>query len=77
MYAAEVCHLTTSEVDGNDSLQIEGTATGTKMAPSFANLLLGLFKSKASGIAPLTPHWYSWFRSVSYTHLTLPTKLEV
>ena len=59
---AEIFRRTTPERDGKDSLQIYGTAAGTKTAPSFANLLLGLFESKTLAIALFKPHWYTWLR---------------
>ena len=42
----------------NHYLQIHGTAMGTKMAPSFANLFLGHFKTNALENAPFHPHPY-------------------
>ena len=41
-------------------LQIHGTAMGTKMAPSFANLCLGIFETNAFSNAPFHPH--TWWR---------------
>ena len=43
-------------------LQIHGTAMGTKMAPSFANLFLGLFETNALNKAPFQPH--TWLRYI-------------
>ena len=41
-------------------LQIHGTAMGTKMAPSFARLFLGIFETNALSNAPFHPH--TWWR---------------
>ena len=42
-------------------LRIHGTAMGTKMAPSFANLSLGVFETNALTNAPWQPHtWWSY-----------------
>ncbi|KAK3726201.1 hypothetical protein QZH41_002878 [Actinostola sp. cb2023] len=48
--------------NNNNYLQIHGTAMGTKMAPSFANLFLGYFEANALNKAPFTPH--SWLRYI-------------
>ncbi|XP_068696876.1 uncharacterized protein [Montipora foliosa] len=51
--------LTMNNFTFNDSHypQIHGTAMGTKMAPSFANLFLGLFEKKCSKERPIsTPY---------------------
>ena len=52
--------LTMNNFSFNDNhyLQIHGTAMGTKMAPSFANLFLGHFESNALENAPFHPHTY-------------------
>ena len=56
--------LTMNNFTFNDShyLQIHGTAMGTKMAPSFANLFLGLFEKNALRNAPFQPH--TWLRYI-------------
>ena len=56
--------LTMNNFTFNDShyLQIHGTAMGTKMAPSFANLFLGLFEKSALREAPFQPH--TWLRYI-------------
>ena len=41
-------------------LQIHGTAMGTKMTPSFANLFLGIFETNALSNTPFHPH--TWWR---------------
>ena len=46
----------------NHYLQIHGTAIGTKMAPSCANLFLGLFEANALENAPFQPH--TWLRYI-------------
>ena len=50
--------LTTNNFIFSDQhyLQIHGTAMGTKMAPSFANLFLGRFETNALNNAPYKPH---------------------
>ena len=56
--------LTMNNFSFNDNhyLQIHGTAMGTKMAPSFANLFLGHFEANALINAPFHPHM--WFRYI-------------
>ena len=46
----------------NHHLQIHGTAMGTRMAPSFANLFLGYFEANALEKAPFHPH--IWLRYI-------------
>ena len=43
-------------VDDKHYLQVHGTAMGTKLAPSFANLFLGLFETKALAKALFKPY---------------------
>ena len=56
--------LTMNNLSFNDNhyLQIHGTAMGTKMAPSYANLFLGLFEANALKNAPFQPH--TWLRYI-------------
>ena len=56
--------LTMNNFSFNDNhyLQIHGTAMGTKMTPSFANLFLGFFEANALKNAPFQPH--TWFRYI-------------
>ena len=53
--------LTMNNFSFNDNhyLQIHGTAMGTKMAPSFANLFLGHFEANALKNALFHPHTWS------------------
>ena len=46
----------------NHYLQIHGTAMGTKMAPSYANLSLGYFEANGLENAPFQPH--TWLRYI-------------
>ena len=46
----------------NHYLQIHGTAMGTKMALSYANLFLGFFEANALENAPFQPH--TWLRYI-------------
>ena len=46
----------------NHYLQTHGTAMGTKMAPSFANLFLGYFETNALNNAQFKPH--TWLRYI-------------
>ena len=46
----------------NHYLQIHGTATGTKMAPSYANLFLGYFEANTLENAPFQLH--TWLRYI-------------
>ena len=71
--------------------QKRGTAIGTRMAPAYANLFMHHLESQLLNLAPVKPYlWLRYIddifmiwtaaitsRAVSYTHLTLPTKLEV
>ena len=56
--------LTMNNFTFNDShyLQIHGTAMGTKMARSFANLFLGLLEKNSLRNAPFQPH--TWLRYI-------------
>ena len=56
--------LTMNNFTFNDShyVQIHGTAMGTKMAPSFANLFLGHFENNALRNAPFQPN--TWLRYI-------------
>ena len=56
--------LTMNNFSFNDNhyLQIHGTAMGTKMAPSYANLFLGYFEANALENAPFQPH--TWLRYI-------------
>ena len=52
----------TTLFNDNHYLQIYGTAMGTKMAPSYANLFLGFFEANALKNAPFQPH--TWLRYI-------------
>ena len=56
--------LTMNNFSSNDNhyLQIHGTAMGTKMTPSYANLFLGYFEANALENAPFQPH--TWLRYI-------------
>jgi hypothetical protein len=56
--------LTMDNFSFNDNhyLQIHGTAMGTKIAPSFANLFLGYFEANVLENAPFQPH--TWLRYI-------------
>ena len=46
------------EFENKHYLQLHGTAMGTKMAPAYANLLLGDFGQKILAQSPLKPLVY-------------------
>ena len=48
-------------------LQIHGTAMGTKMVPSFANLFLGMFELNALTNARWQPH--TWWKYIDDTFM--------
>ena len=48
--------------NGKHYLQIHGTAMGTRMAPSYANLFLAKFEADALSRAPYKPH--TWWRYI-------------
>ena len=50
------------EFNGKQYVQIAGTAMGTKMAPSFANLFMGWFEEEYVYSYPLQP--WCWFRYI-------------
>ena len=56
--------LTMTNFTFNDKncLQIHGTAMGTRMAPSYANLFLAKFETDALSRAPYRPH--TWWRYI-------------
>ena len=56
--------LTKNNISFNDKrdIQIHGTAMGTKMGPSFANLFLGHFESYVLKNAQFQPH--TWLRYI-------------
>ena len=66
---ADLCHLietilTKNNFYFNDShyLHIQGTAMGTKMAPSYANLLMGKLEQDLLAKSPQQPH--TWWRFI-------------
>ena len=72
--------LTMNNFTFNDShyLQIHGTAMGTKMAPSFANLFLGLFEKNALRKVPFQPHiWLRYIDDVFMIWTESPENLKV
>ena len=54
----DLIHITMNNFTFNDKnyLQIHGTAMGTRMAPSYANLFLAKFETDALSRAPYQPH---------------------
>ena len=48
--------------NGKQYLQIQGTAMGTKMAPSYANLFMGILEQTLLSGAPSMPH--TWLRYI-------------
>ena len=64
--------LTMNNFSFNDNhyLQIHGTAMGTKMAPSYANLFLGFFEANALKNAPFQPH--TWLRYIDDIFISGP-----
>lgn len=48
--------------NGDHYLQINGTAMGTKMAPSYANIFMGSLEKRLLQTAPKQP--LSWFRFI-------------
>ena len=50
------------EFNGVHYLQIQGTAMGTKMAPSYANIFMGHLEGQLLKAVPLTP--YRWLRFI-------------
>jgi len=44
------------EFNGDHNLQVQGTAMGTKMAPSYANIFMGYLKTQLFMLVPLKPH---------------------
>ena len=62
----------------NHYLQIHGTAMGTKMAPSFANLFLGQFETNALNNAPFKPHtWLRYIDDIFMIWTDGPNNLEI
>ena len=63
--------LTMNNFSFNDDhyLQIHGTAMGTKMVPSYANLFLGFFEANALKNAPFQPHTIKFTSSHSSTNI--------
>ena len=55
-------------------LQFHGTAMGTKMASSFANLFLGIFETNALSNAILHPH--TWLRYLDDIFMILTEGLD-
>ena len=66
--------LSTNNVlfDNKEYLQIGGTAIGTKLAPSFANLFMGHFEDKFVYSYPLKP--FIWKRFIDIFCMDLQTR---
>ena len=50
------------EFNGRNYIQLQGTAMGTKMAPSYANIFMGRLEGQLLMSVPLQP--YSWLRFI-------------
>ena len=57
-----VLKLNNFEFNGEHYLQVNGTAMGTKMAPSYANIFMGRLESQLIQRAPYRP--LSWYRFI-------------
>lgn len=62
------------EFDNNYYLQIQGTAMGTKMAPNYANIFMGLFEASFLNSIKLTP--LVWYRYIDDIFLIWTHSLE-
>jgi len=72
--------LTMNNFSFNDKhyLQIHGTAMGTKVAPSNANLFLGYFEANALENAPFQPHtWLRYIDDIFMIWTEGPDKLKI
>ena len=56
-----VLHMNNFTFNGDNYLQIGGTAMGTRLAPSYANLFMGYFEKKMLAGAPHKPELYLRF----------------
>ena len=69
--------MMTTMLAGCGSSDNGSTAASTGEAPAAATTEAAAASTEAAPAEEVTLKWAIWDQAVSYTHLTLPTKLEV